>query len=198
MTAAAPEPLGPRRRASGAADPRLAPHRLPTPSTEPPYDDEKQQTPALCAVAAPLGQLELPLSFGPPPLRPMLRLVRDDLADAPVAAPADLPDPRPAVAQFVQLLLDAVVGARPPTALQGRASSQVYRGVAKLAATRSREHQTGARDARPTLRSVHVTEPEPEVAEACAVVRFGRRCRAVALRFEGVGGRWRCTAVDLG
>ncbi len=195
MTAAVPEvPARPRRTTTMPAT-RLMPHRLPSPSTEPPYDDER--VPALRAVDTPVGQLELPLAFGAAvEARPQLRLV-DDITEQP-PAPRELPDPRPEVAQFVALLLDTLAGARPASALQGRASCRVYRGIAKLAADRGRRHRPGARDARPALRSVHVTEPEATVAEACAVVRFGSRCRAVALRFEGVAGRWKCTAIEMG
>ena len=51
---------------------------------------------------------------------------------------------------------------------------------------------------RPLVRSVHVSEPADGVAEACAVVDTGPRRRAVALRLEGMDGRWQCTALQLG
>jgi hypothetical protein len=45
--------------------------------------------------------------------------------------------------------------------------------------------------------SVRVDEPTDGVAEVTAVVRRGDRHRAVALRLEGVDGRWRCTVLQL-
>jgi hypothetical protein len=64
-----------------------------------------------------------------------------------------------------------------------------------------------------SVRSVRVCEPADGVAEVSAVVvgleavaatkgRTGaagrRRCRAVALRLEGVDGRWMMTALTMG
>jgi hypothetical protein len=46
--------------------------------------------------------------------------------------------------------------------------------------------------------SVRVCELGPAVAEACAVVATGARSRAVAVRLEGIDGRWRCTALEIG
>jgi hypothetical protein len=36
------------------------------------------------------------------------------------------------------------------------------------------------------------------VAELAAVVRRGGRMAAIALRLEGVDGRWQCTALQIG
>ena len=59
---------------------------------------------------------------------------------------------------------------------------------------------TGAQagpDNRASVRSVHVCEPTDGVAELAAVVRRGSRMAAIALRLEGVDGRWQCTALQL-
>jgi hypothetical protein len=45
---------------------------------------------------------------------------------------------------------------------------------------------------------VHVAEPADGVAEVAAMVRRGARTTAVAVRLEGLDGRWQCTAVELG
>jgi hypothetical protein len=45
---------------------------------------------------------------------------------------------------------------------------------------------------------VHVCEPVDGVAEVSAVAHRGGRAHAVAARLEGVDGRWRCTAVQIG
>jgi hypothetical protein len=52
--------------------------------------------------------------------------------------------------------------------------------------------------ARPVVRSVRVSEPTPGAVEVSATVRHGERCRALALRLEGLDGRWQCTALTLG
>jgi len=51
---------------------------------------------------------------------------------------------------------------------------------------------------RAVVRSVHTTEPVPGVVEASAVVVDRGRVRAVALRLEGLDGRWRATALEMG
>ena len=52
--------------------------------------------------------------------------------------------------------------------------------------------------ARGVVRSIHVSEPVDGVAEVAALVRRGARSTAVALRLEGLDGRWQCTALELG
>ena len=48
------------------------------------------------------------------------------------------------------------------------------------------------------LLSVHVCEPADGVAEVSTVFRRGGRARAVAFRLQGVDGRWRITALQVG
>jgi hypothetical protein len=48
------------------------------------------------------------------------------------------------------------------------------------------------------VRSVRVCLPADGVAEASAVVVSRGRVLAVALRLEGLDGRWRMTALEVG
>jgi len=48
------------------------------------------------------------------------------------------------------------------------------------------------------VNSVRICQPADGVAEICATVRGTRRVLAMAFRIEGVDGRWRITALDLG
>ena len=48
------------------------------------------------------------------------------------------------------------------------------------------------------LGRVHVCEPVDGVAEISAVARRSGRAHAVAARLEGIDGRWRCTALQVG
>ena len=50
---------------------------------------------------------------------------------------------------------------------------------------------------RPVIRSLHLSEPGDGVVEACSLVHDGTRGRAIALRLEGIDGRWVCTALDV-
>jgi hypothetical protein len=46
--------------------------------------------------------------------------------------------------------------------------------------------------------NVRVCEPADGVAEVSAVFRRADRVRAIAFRIQGVDGRWRITALQLG
>jgi hypothetical protein len=48
------------------------------------------------------------------------------------------------------------------------------------------------------LGRVHVCEPVDGVAEVSAVAHRSGRAHAVAARLEGIDGRWRCTALQIG
>ena len=48
------------------------------------------------------------------------------------------------------------------------------------------------------VRGVRVCLPADGVAEASAVVIDADRVRAVAVRLEGLDGRWRATALEVG
>jgi hypothetical protein len=48
------------------------------------------------------------------------------------------------------------------------------------------------------LGRVHVCEPVDGVAEVSLVARRAGRAHAVAARLEGLDGRWRCTALQVG
>ena len=191
---------------------------LPAPACEPPFDDELS-TPATgrhwsgAAEASGAVQGTLALAFVLPsgvpavPVAPVgLRLV------APLVPPADaqdrldeaefgpqptgrdeLPEPRGWAARLVQALVEVLAGDRPVGQLVRWTSAQVYDEVAALTLPR------GTRGAsRGVVRSVHVSEPVDGVAEVAALVRRGRRTSAVALRLEGLDGRWQCTAFELG
>jgi hypothetical protein len=105
-----------------------------------------------------------------------------------------LPDPRPWAYGFVQALTEVVGGFRPLGQLSKRAVPGV---VAQVSDSRGAGvgQQAGAR---PVVRSVRVSEPMPGAVEVSATVRHGERCRALALRLEGLDGRWQCTALTLG
>lgn len=135
----------------------------------------------------------------------------EDVDFGPQATPRRLlPEPRPWAARLVQAVVEVLAGDRPVTQLVRWTDEDVY-------ATLQRRVQVGAtsptlvgqrraagraagnaRGARAVVRSVHVSEPAEGVAEVCALVQRGVRVTAVALRLDGVDGRWRCSALELG
>jgi hypothetical protein len=105
-----------------------------------------------------------------------------------------LPDPRPWAQGFVQALTEVLGGFRPVSQLSKRVVPSV---VAQVTGCRA-DAEASPAGARPVVRSVRVNEPMPGAVEVSATVRHGERCRALALRLEGLDGRWQCTALSIG
>lgn len=176
-----------RRNSTGAGARPSRVRRIPMPPQGPPYDDERLE---------PAGRAELavPLPFPAPAAAvPRLRLVP---VPERATAPSGLAPPAAWSARFVRVLLEALAGLRPVAQLGVWAESEVCRVVARRTAAANR-----CQDRRRTigsLRSLHVSSPATGVAEVCAVVQFGDRVRALALRIEAGEAQWRCTDLRLG
>jgi hypothetical protein len=146
--------------------------------------------PAPDETAAGAGQAQLPLERPPAPataraLRPAGRELRDD----------GLPDPQEWAQRFAQVALEVAAGLRPPAQLLRWTTTGVLAGLTRRHALAQR---SGGRPVRPTVRSLHVHEPADAVCEVSVVLGDGPRVRALALRLQGEGGRWRVTAFELG
>ncbi|MGY1762893.1 Rv3235 family protein [Geodermatophilus sp. SYSU D00779] len=110
------------------------------------------------------------------------------------SARADLPDPRVAGRRLLLLALEGLAGHRPLSQVQPLAALGVY-----AALTSGRRPRWCAGGTAPVLLGpVHVCEPVDGVAEVSAVARRSGRAHAVAARLEGIDGRWRCTALQIG
>ncbi len=193
----------------GGPRPTSGPRVRPVPPLEPPYDplddgDRPHLTllpvpassgTALAPAAEPLPFDDLPSRQRPlaEPAPRRTRLGQQFWGPQPTRR-KDLPDPRPVAHRLLQAAVEALAGRRPATQLQQWTSPAVFADLSR--ALRSR--RLGAASATPTVLSVHVSEPADGVAEVCAVIRHGERARAAAARLEGVDGRWRCVALQLG
>ena len=163
---------------------------LPVPVSEPPYDDE---LPARAvAPMTPIGPLR---GLAPAPLRLVPALptaVPDDEEDGPRRTPSsDLPPARPVAHALVQGLLEVLGGVRPVSQLQRTTTPELFTQLEQV--VHSRPRAVGARPLTGAVRSLHVQERPDGVAEVCATVRRGPRMAAMALRLEGIDGRWCCT-----
>ncbi|MBF4161876.1 Rv3235 family protein [Nocardioides acrostichi] len=109
--------------------------------------------------------------------------------------------------RVAQVAVEIVSGNRSSSQLLRCVSSDVYadlRRRARLVALAG-AHQGGPGQhpaIRPQVASVHCTWPRPGVIEAAVRVRYGRRSRAVAARFEHRDDArgdhaWVCTAFDF-
>jgi hypothetical protein len=106
----------------------------------------------------------------------------------------DLPDPHLVGRRLLTLALEAMAGRRPLTQLQPLTSLGVY--VALSAGRRPAWCSGGTSPL--LVGQVRVCEPVDGVAEVSAVARRDGRAHAVAARLEGIDGRWRCTALQVG
>jgi hypothetical protein len=153
---------------------------------EPPYDDEP-------ASPADLVRGNLALAFPPSTAHTTpLRLV------PPATPPArgGTGDPRLWTARLAQAMVEVLAGIRPAAQLAAYTTLHVLEQLERSAGRFTRRGASPAR--RPTVTSVHVGRPLAAVAEACVVVDTGGRRRVLALRLDEVGGRWRCTALEVG
>ncbi|WP_222266516.1 Rv3235 family protein [Modestobacter marinus] len=107
---------------------------------------------------------------------------------------AQLPDAQAAGRRLVTLTLEAFAGRRPVTQLQPLVTPQLFAALSGRRRPRWCTEGTS-----PLLvSSVRVCEPVDGVAEVAAVARRAGRAHAVAARLEGIDGRWRCTALQIG
>jgi hypothetical protein len=142
----------------------------------------------------------IPAAPDPPPdLRLVPRPAAEDDADAvdfgPQPTPTTaLPAARTWSARFAQAVVEVLAGDRPVSQLVRWTTTSVYDDLAALVVGPDGRGPA----ARGVVRSIHVSEPVDGVAEVAALVRRGARSTAVALRLEGLDGRWQCTALELG
>jgi hypothetical protein len=169
------------------------PYLVPLPDCEPPFDDER--TPADRVRA----------------LRPSDRQRRQYRSDSAVPATvvtavppwSDEPDvgiratragDMPGVARVATMLarglVEALSGVRSVEQLRSHCAPEVFAGVEDLPMVPG--------PGLPTLLSVRSCQPADGVAEVSAVFRRAGRVRALAFRLQGVDGRWRLTALQVG
>lgn len=186
--------------------------RLPVPDHRPPPEGPEPSHPrsgARPAAQSALMQGTLALAFvlpsglpaspAPPAGLHLVPAAHDPAADVdfgPVPTPsALLPDPRPWAARLTQALAEVLTGDRPLVQLVRWTTADVYEQLQqRLTAAGPRRSPAAAR---PRLSSVRVDQPADGVAEIAAVVHGGTRATAMALRLEGLDGRWQCSALEF-
>lgn len=167
----------------------------PAPSTEPPYDDElpaggpaDRHLRLVCAPAEPLPFDRLPRPGDPGPRAFAEPL---DFFDPQPTSRWELPSPREWLYRLLQVVLECLEGWRPASQLRRYTVPEV---VGSVAARRKPDSRPGTA---PRLCSLHLTEPVDGVVESAAVVQRDGRTQAIAIRLEGLDGRWLCVALDL-
>ena len=99
-----------------------------------------------------------------------------------------LPAIDPLIQQFVHNLVEVWAGRRSALQLQSICHYTIFNEVQK---------SSGALKEVGRVRKFRITQPLDGVCEATVTLRFGERLRVVAIRFEGLDGRWLCTSLSL-
>lgn len=100
----------------------------------------------------------------------------------------DLPDLHTWTMKFIVSVVEVWAGRRQPAQLVRWCHRVIY---SELVRSSGSQRETGK------LKSIHQNEPLDGICETTAIIRFGSRYRAAVIRFEGVDGRWLCTALKL-
>ncbi|MFG1921201.1 Rv3235 family protein [Cryptosporangium sp. NPDC048952] len=148
-----------------------------------------------------MAPLELPFPVDRPPEPPQ------EVSFEPQATPSRaLPDPAGHARALVLALLEVLSGRRPVRQLRPHLTEEAYARLsarlhrARAAAT---TRTVGPPAQRPSVRTrIHVgrtlvCEPADGIAEITVLARVGTRTRAIAVRLEGLDGRWRCPVLTV-
>ncbi|MEJ7706698.1 MAG: Rv3235 family protein [Nocardioidaceae bacterium] len=111
----------------------------------------------------------------------------------------DIPSPETWAARFLQAVVEVVSSDRPLSQLVRWTDSRVFDDVARrrqLVSAHSR--RATVRAGRHQVATVHISRPQPDVAEIAARVKCGPRSRAIAAKLEYDRDRWQCTAIVFG
>ncbi|MFN8077221.1 MAG: Rv3235 family protein [Kineosporiaceae bacterium] len=172
------------------AQPSTSLTSLASPATEP----DLHAAPVLRA--APGAGPTHPARPGIAPVWGALALVDDEDDDEELTPVGALPEPRAWIETFVRVACEVGAGHRPPSQLQRWTTPEVLATLVRRHALATRMRVP--RSAAALVRAVHVCEVDERVREASSVVLDRGRMRAVALRLEAAGGRWRVTALEIG
>ncbi|GAA2854543.1 Rv3235 family protein [Microbacterium arabinogalactanolyticum] len=110
---------------------------------------------------------------------------------------AALPDPVPLLRSLTNGALEVLAGIRKVDQLARWLSEDAFRALATRANLSARARSArGIAPARPNFQilSIRVTEPVDGIVEAVVIVAGPGRTRAVAVRLEGLDGRWRASS----
>ncbi|MCX6397005.1 MAG: Rv3235 family protein [Propionibacteriales bacterium] len=123
------------------------------------------------------------------PARPNLRLVTGDEPGLDAFA-----------TRFAQAVVEVIGGDRGVYQLMRWTTDAVYDDLQRRSSVlqRTAGHDPRRPRLRAQVRSVHLSRPQPDVAEISIHVRHGQRSRAIAARIELIEGRWRCSALEFG
>ncbi|MFC7362372.1 Rv3235 family protein [Nocardioides astragali] len=148
------------------------------------------------------GALALDLMPRTAPPRPRLRSART--FDLVAAEAVDRSRVDAFVGRYLQAAVEIAAGDRPVGQVLRHTVPEIYEELAARARTVTAAaglapgQARGPNPARPVVVGVRTALIRTDAVEASAHVRYGRRSRAVAARFEIVRDRWQCVALAWG
>jgi Family of unknown function (DUF6459) len=110
-----------------------------------------------------------------------------EFAPKPTSA-SDLPDIRELIFQFIHSVVEIWAGRRTASQVQAMCHHLIFADL---------QRKAGQLKLVGKIRKIKVTEPLDGISETTVTIRYGDRLRVVAIRFEGLDGRWLCTALTL-
>jgi hypothetical protein len=112
----------------------------------------------------------------------------------------DLPDPRPLAENLARSVMEILAGARELDQISRWVTDEVYRHlITRVQASARARALKKIPIARPvfSLGNTLTCHPVDGVCEAVVVVHGRARSRSIAIRLEGLDGRWRAAAIHV-
>jgi|AACY02.15.fsa_nt_gi hypothetical protein len=103
-------------------------------------------------------------------------------------SPEFLPEPTKFTLAYLVSVIEVILGKRQLRQIARNTHRFVFDSIAS---------QIGKFPELPKIQRIYRSYPIEGVIEVVATLKFNRRIRALAMRFEGVDGRWLCTELDL-
>ncbi len=122
-------------------------------------------------------------------LPPRMAENRSDSFEPQATARVDLPSAKQWSMRLVHALVEVVNGARP--------AAQLTRWITPEVMVQLQGHIARNKMPRLGVRSIHVHETDDGVAEVSSVFGTPNRSFALAIRLEGLDGRWRATNLEV-
>lgn len=113
---------------------------------------------------------------------------------------AELPDPRPLLDNLTRCVIEILGGARDIDQISRWVDDGVYRHLLKRVVLASRARSVRGQSAKRvpfTIGRITIDSPRDGVIEGVVMVHNRVRSRAVAIRLEGLDGRWRASAIHV-
>ncbi|WP_306232290.1 Rv3235 family protein [Agrococcus beijingensis] len=110
-----------------------------------------------------------------------------------------LPDPVPLIENLASSVIEILLGVRDVQQIARWVTETTYDQLTERALTARRRRAGQSHRAVPgfAVSAVRACHSADGVVEGSAVVRSAGRTRAVAIRLEGLDGRWRATSVNV-